>query len=202
MSANKKGSKPKLIKRTPKAELPKPKKPPTTIFSQTFLKNVERFEKQKIRMQALETAYNTHADKYYAKNKRHNLLGNEFEKIKSINPYKLTPAELNKVLKDNVKATRAIGMTSSMSGDYAEALTLTALNNEAYEVTDWLYNDDYEYWLDKQADVMGEYLFDSLKSLRLTRYQLNRVLEKSNLPENVVDDVKNSLINYWGKLRK
>ena len=171
-------------------------------FSKTFLKNVERFEKQKARMQALETAYETHTNQYYAKNKRHNLLGNEFEKLKSINPYKLTPKELNKVLRDNVRATRTIGMTSSMSGDYAEGLVLVALNNEAYDVVDWIYEDDYEYWLDKQADVMGQYLFDSLKSLRLTKYQLNRILEQSNLPDDVVEEVKNSLINYWGKLRK
>ena len=171
-------------------------------FSKTFLKNVERFEKQKARMQALETAYLTHTNKYYAKNKRHNLLGNEFEKIKSINPYKLTPKQLNKVLKDNVKATRSLGFTSSMSGDYAEGLVLVALNNEAYDVVDWIYEDDYEYWLDTQQDVMGQYLFDSLKSLRLTKYQLNRILEQSNLPDDIVEEVKNSLINYWKKLRK
>lgn len=174
----------------------------STKFSKTFLKNVERFEKQKSRMQSLEIAYQSHTTHYYAKNKRHNLLGNEFEKIKSINPYKLTPKELNKILKDNVNATRQLGFTSSMSGDYAEALVLVALNNEAYDVVDWIYDDDYEYWYNMQDDVMGQYLFDSLKSLRLTSYQLSRVLEKSNLPDDVVEDVKISLENYWKKLRK
>ena len=171
-------------------------------FSKTFLKNVERFEKQKARMQALETAYETHTNQYYAKNKRHNLLGNEFEKLKSINPYKLTPKELNKVLRDNVKATRQLGFTSSMSGDYAEGLVLVALNNEAYDIVDWIYEDDYEYWLDKQADVMGQYLFDSLKSLRLTKYQLNRVLEQSNLPEDIVEEVVGSISDEYDRTER
>lgn len=171
-------------------------------FSETFLKKVERFEKQRARMQKLEQAYNMHAQNYYGKNKRHNLLGNEFNKFNSINPYKLTSGQLDKILKDNVKATRTLGFTSSMEGDYAEALVLVALNNEAYDVVDWIYEDNTEYFLDLQENVMGQFLFDSLKTLRLTPYQLNRVLDLSNLPDDVVEDVKQSLLNYWKKLRK
>lgn len=176
-------------------------------FSKSFLKDVERFEKQQRTMRQLETAYETYAPKYYAKDKRHNLLGNQFQQSKQINPYQLRPQQLRNIIKSNVQAIRRLGFTSQMSGDYAEALVLVSLNNEAYDVVDWYgsspnaFDSEYEA-MDAQEDVFGQMLYDSLRNLRLTNYQLNRVLGQSNLPEHIKEDIKDSLQNYWKSLRK
>lgn len=175
-------------------------------YSKTYLKNVERFYKQQTRLNKLKTAYDTHTSKYYAKAKRHNLLSNQYEQFNNINPLSLLPSKLNKLLSDNARAIRQLGFNSSMSGDLAEASILVELNNEAYQVVDFSDSEGDEYDLDyiwnEQKRVFGEMLFDSLKELRLTPYQIERVLNRSILDDYIIDDVETSLLNYYKKLRK
>lgn len=175
-------------------------------YSNTFIKNVERFNKQKARMAKIQQAYDTHTQRYYGKAKRHNLLSNQYDTYKNINPLSLKPNQLNKLLKDNAKAIRELGFNSKMSGDMAEASVLTELNNEAYTVIDFADSEGAEYDSDyvsnEQNRIFGEILTNSLKELRLTRYQLDKVLDRSILPDYIKEDVKEELLEYWAKLRK
>ena len=176
-------------------------------LSDSYINNIARFHKQQKIMNQLESSYNRIAPSYYAKSKRHNLLTNQFETMRNTNPLDLKPMELRKMLSSNTRAIRSIGFTSQMSGDYIDALVLVALNNEAYDVVDWYggspnaFDSEWEA-LDKQDEVFGEMLYDGMKELRLTRYQIDRALGKSNLPEHIKQDVKVSLLNYYKKLRK
>ena len=56
-------------------------------FTDTYLNNIQRFKKQKAKMGSLELAYNIHNQRYYGKAKRHNLLSNQYEVYKNIDPY-------------------------------------------------------------------------------------------------------------------
>lgn len=175
-------------------------------YSKTYLKNVERFYKQKERMSKIQTAYDTHTQRYYAKSKRHNLLSNQYEQFNNINPLSLKPSQLNQLLRDNAKAIRELGFNSSMTGDLAEASVLVELNNEAYTVVDFSDSEDSfydaEYLSSEQDRVFGEILRDSLLELRLTPYQLEKVLSRSILPDYIVDMVKDAVLNHYKKLRK
>lgn len=175
-------------------------------FTDAYLKNIQRFKKQKSRMESLERAYNVHNQRYYGKAKRHNLLNNQYEVYKNIDPYDLSPGELNRVLKENARAIKELGFNSSMKGDLAEASVLVELNNESYITTDWGDSEgeeyDREYLQNEQDRVFGEILTNSLKSLRLTRYQLDRVLNRSVLPDYVIEDVREEVLSYYKKLRK
>ena len=174
-------------------------------FTDTYLKNIQRFKKQKSKMERLELAYNVHNQRYYGKAKRHNLLSNQYEVYKNIDPYELSPTELNRVLKENARAIKELGF-SRMAGDLAEASVLVELNNESYITTDWGDSEgeeyDREYLQNEQDRVFGEILANSLKSLRLTTAQLDRLLNRSVLPDYVIEDVREELISYWKKLRK
>ena len=174
--------------------------------SDTYFKNVKRFREQKSRMERLERAYDVHNQRYYGKAKRHNLLSNQYEVYKNIDPYDLSPSELNRVLKENAKAIKELGFNSSMKGDLAEASVLVELNNESYITTEWGDSEgeeyDREYLQNEQDRVFGEILANSLKGLRLTTYQLDRVLNRSVLPDYVIEDVREELISYFKKLRK
>ena len=176
-------------------------------FSETHLNKIRRFQKQQETMSRIESYYKTHTLRYYAKTKRHDILGNSFNVFKGLNPYELTPTNLNKVLKTNAQTLRSLGLNTKITGDYAEAMVLTILNNDAYSVINWWDNSPDEFEseyeaLERQENVMGQILYNDLRNLRLTDYQLNRVLEASELPEDVKEEVKQSLINYWKKLRK
>lgn len=175
-------------------------------YTDAYLKNIQRFKKQKLRMESLERAYNVHNQRYYGKAKRHNLLNNQYEVYKNIDPYDLSSGELNRVLKENARAIKELGFNSSMKGDLAEASVLVELNNESYITTDWGDSEgeeyDREYLQNEQDRVFGEILTNSLKSLRLTRYQLDRVLNRSVLPDYVIEDVRDELLSYYKKLRK
>lgn len=175
-------------------------------YTDTYIKNIDRFYKQKSRMERLERAYNVHNQRYYGKAKRHNLLSNQYEVYKNIEPGKLSPSELNRVLKENARAIKELGFNSSMNGDLAEASVLVELNNESYITTDWSDSEgeeyDREYLQNEQDRVFGEILTNSLKELRLTKYQLDRILNRSVLPDYVIEDVREELISYWKKLRK
>ena len=177
-----------------------------TNYSSTFIKNVERFNKQRARMEKIQQAYDTHTQRYYGKAKRHNLLSNQYDTYKNINPLKLKPNQLNKLLKDNARAIRELGFNSKMSGDMAEASVLTELNNEAYTVIDFADSEGAEYDSDyassEQDRIFAEILTNSLRELRLTRYQLDKVLSRSILPDYIIEDVKEELLEYWKKLRK
>ena len=174
-------------------------------YTETYFKNVKRFQKQKSKMESLERAYNVHNQRYYGKAKRHNLLNNQYEVYKNIDPYDLSPTELNRVLKENARVIRELGF-NSMSGDLAEASVLVELNNESYITTDWGDSEgeeyDREYLQNEQDRVFGEILANSLKGLRLTQYQLDRALSRSVLPDYVIEDVREELISYFKKLRK
>ena len=174
-------------------------------YTETYFKNVKRFQKQKSKMESLERAYNVHNQRYYGKAKRHNLLSNQYEVYKNIDPYDLSPAELNRVLKENARAIKELGFTS-MKGDLAEASVLVELNNESYITTDWGDSEgeeyDREYLQNEQDRVFGEILTNSLKGLRLTKYQLDRALSRSVLPDYVLEDVREELLSYFKKLRK
>lgn len=174
-------------------------------FTDTYMKNVQRFKQQKIKMESLERAYSVHNQRYYGKAKRHNLLSNQYEVYKNIDPYDLSPSELNRVLKENTRAIKELGFTS-MKGDLAEASVLVELNNESYITTDWGDSEgeeyDREYLQNEQDRVFGEILANSLKGLRLTKYQLDRVLSRSVLPDYVIEDVRDELVSYFKKLRK
>lgn len=175
-------------------------------LSNTYFENVQRFKKQKSRMEHLERAYNVHNQRYYGKAKRHNLLSNQYEVYKNIDPYDLSPGELNRMLKENAKAIKELGFNSSMKGDLAEASVLVELNNESYITTDWGDSEgeeyDREYLQNEQDRVFGEILANSLKGLRLTKYQLDRALSRSVLPDYVLEDVREELLSYFKKLRK
>lgn len=175
-------------------------------YTTTFVNNINRFNKQKARMESLERAYNVHNQRYYGKAKRHNLLSNQYEIYKNINPHDLTPGELNRVLKENTKAIKELGFNSSMKGDLAEASVLVELNNESYITTDWGDSEgeeyDREYLQNEQDRVFGEILTNSLKELRLSKYQLDTVLSRSVLPDYVVEDVREEVLSYYKKLRK
>ena len=174
-------------------------------YTETYFKNVKRFQKQKSKMESLERAYNVHNQRYYGKAKRHNLLNNQYEVYKNIDPYDLSPTELNRVLKENARVIKELGFTS-MSGDLAEASVLVELNNESYITTDWGDSEgeeyDREYLQNEQDRVFGEILANSLKGLRLTTYQLDRALSRSVLPDYVLEDVREELLSYFKKLRK
>ena len=174
-------------------------------YTETYFKNVKRFQKQKSKMESLERAYNVHNQRYYGKAKRHNLLNNQYEVYKNIDPYDLSPTELNRVLKENARVIRELGF-NSMSGDLAEASVLVELNNESYITTDWGDSEgeeyDREYLQNEQDRVFGEILANSLKGLRLTKYQLDRALSRSVLPDYVLEDVREELVSYFKKLRK
>ena len=174
-------------------------------FTPTYLKNIQRFKKQKSKMEHLERAYNIHNQRYYGKAKRHNLLSNQYEVYKNIDPYDLSSSELNRVIKENARAIRELGF-NSMSGDLAEASVLVELNNESYITTDWGDSEgeeyDREYLQNEQDRVFGEILANSLKGLRLTKYQLDRALSRSVLPDYVLEDVREELVSYFKKLRK
>ena len=174
-------------------------------FTDTYMKNVQRFKQQKIKMESLERAYSVHNQRYYGKAKRHNLLSNQYEVYKNIDPYDLSPSELNRVLKENARAIKELGFTS-MKGDLPEASVLVELNNESYITTDWGDSEgeeyDREYLQNEQDRVFGEILANSLKGLRLTKYQLDRVLSRSVLPDYVIEDVRDELVSYFKKLRK
>lgn len=175
-------------------------------YSSTFIKNVERFNKQRARMEKIQQAYETHTQRYYGKAKRHNLLSNQYDQYRSINPLKLKPNQLNKLLRENARAIRELGFNSRLEGDLAEASVLTELNNEAYQVIDFMDSEGEEYDADfassEQDRVFGEMLANSLKELRLTRYQLDKVLDRSILPDYVKEDVKSEVIEHYKKLRK
>lgn len=174
-------------------------------YSKTYLKNVERFERQRERMRKIQTAYDTYSKSYYGKSKRHNLLSNQYEALNR-NPLSLTPSALNKILRDNARAIRELGFNSRMSGDLAEASVLTELNNESFSVVDFSESEADEYDLDfiqsEQERVFGDMLFESLKNLRLTHYQLDRVLSRSILPDYITGEVKDKLLDFWKKLRR
>lgn len=174
-------------------------------YTPTYLKNIDRFYKQKSKMESLERAYNVHNQRYYGKAKRHNLLNNQYEVYKNIEPGKLSPTELNRVIKENARVIRELGF-NSMSGDLAEASVLVELNNESYITTDWGDSEgeeyDREYLQNEQDRVFGEILTNSLKGLRLTTYQLDRALSRSVLPDYVLEDVREELVSYFKKLRK
>ena len=174
-------------------------------YTETYFKNVKRFQKQKSKMESLERAYNVHNQRYYGKAKRHNLLNNQYEVYKNIDPYDLSPGELNRMLKENARVIRELGF-NSMSGDLAEASVLVELNNESYITTDWGDSEgeeyDREYLQNEQDRVFGEILANSLKGLRLTKYQLDRALSRSVLPDYVIEDVREELVSYFKKLRK
>lgn len=174
-------------------------------YTETYFKNVKRFQKQKSKMESLERAYNVHNQRYYGKAKRHNLLNNQYEVYKNIDPYDLSPTELNRVLKENARVIRELGF-NSMSGDLAEASVLVELNNESYITTDWGDSEgeeyDREYLQNEQDRVFGEILANSLKGLRLTNYQLDKALSRSVLPDYVLEDVREELLSYFKKLRK
>ena len=174
-------------------------------YTPTYFKNVDRFYKQKSKMESLERAYNVHNQRYYGKSKRHNLLNNQYEVYKNIDPGRLSPSELNRVLKENARVIREWGF-NSMSGDLAEASVLAELNNESYFTTDWGDSEgeeyDREYLQNEQDRVFGEILTNSLKGLRLTKYQLDRALSRSVLPDYVLEDVREELVSYFKKLRK
>ena len=93
-----------------------------------------------------------------------------------------------------------------MKGDLAEASVLVELNNESYITTDWGDSEgeeyDREYLQNEQDRVFGEILANSLKGLRLTNAQLDRVLNRSVLPDYVIEDVRDELVSYFKKLRK
>lgn len=174
-------------------------------YTDTYLKNVQRFKKQKIKMESLERAYDVHNQRYYGKAKRHNLLSNQYQVYKNIDPTDLSPSELNRMLKENAKAIKELGFTR-MKGDTAEASVLVELNNESYITTDWGDSEgeeyDREYLQNEQDRVFGEILTNSLKGLRLTKSQLDRVLSRSVLPDYVLEDVREELTSYFKKLRK
>ena len=174
-------------------------------YTPTYLKNIDRFYKQKSKMESLERAYNVHNQRYYGKAKRHNLLNNQYEVYKNIEPGKLSPTELNRVIKENARVIRELGF-NSMSGDLAEASVLVELNNESYITTDWGDSEgeeyDREYLQNEQDRVFGEILANSLKGLRLTKYQLDRALSRSVLPDYVLEYVREELLSYFKKLRK
>lgn len=176
------------------------------IYSNTFIKNVERFNKQRTRMEKIQRAYDTHTQRYYAKSKRRNLLSNQYDMYKNINPLDLTPNQLNTLLRENARAIRQLGFNSDMNGDLAEASVLVELNNEAYVVVDFGDSEgteyDSDYLSNEQNRIFSELLINSLKELRLTRYQLDKVLNRSILPNHVIDEVKEELLDYWKKLRK
>lgn len=175
-------------------------------YSSTFLKNIERFYKQRDRMNKIQQAYETHTQRYYAKSKRHNLLSNQYDAFNTINPLELSSSQLNKLLKDNAKVIKELGFNSSMAGDMAEASVLVELNNESYLVVDFGDSEgeeyDAEYVYMEQDRVFGEMLLNSLKELRLTPYQLDRVLGRSLLPDYIVEEVRDELLEYYRKLRK
>lgn len=173
-------------------------------ITETYLKDVERFKKQQARFEKITTAYNTYSKNYYGKAKRQNLLHNE-ERILKTDPYSLSHKELKQRLKENASTIRELGFNSKMSGDIASASVLVELNNEAYDSVNWLDSEgvdtSYEL-LEKQQQVMAEYLIDSLLNLRLTDYQLDRVLERSILPDEEILFVKIVLKDYWKGKRK
>lgn len=175
-------------------------------YSQTYIKNVERFHKQAHRMSRLSLIYDTYNRTYYARGKRRNLLVNQFNIYKNINPLELSNSELSKVLTANAKAIRSLGFNSSMKGDLAEAAVLTELNNEAYRVVDFAESEseeyDAEYLSNEQDRVFGDMLYNNLKELRLTKYQLDQALKRSILPEETIKEVRAKVIKYWEKLRK
>lgn len=179
-----------------------------TTYSTTFIRNIERFNKQRARMEKLQMAYDAHNQRYYAKAKRQNLLSNQYDIYKNINPFDLKPNELNKLLRDNARVIRELGFNSNMKGDLAEASVLVELNNEAYNVVDFgksegtEYDFDLAYLIAEEDRVFGEILTNSLKELRLTRYQLDKVLKRSFLPQHVLEDVKWELLYFWKILRK
>lgn len=190
----------------------RPRKPPSKpkrkgkTFSYSFMKEVERFNKQKRTLAQLETAYDTFTDKYYARNKRRNLLGNQFDIVKNINPMELSPMELRAMVRSNVQAIRTLGFTSQMSDDYAQALVLTQLNNEAFRATNWYHGspnafDDENEASIKQEEVMANMLFQQIRPLNLTSYQLKRVLDQSILDSHHKDNIRASIRDYWKKLR-
>lgn len=175
------------------------------IYSNTFIRNVERFNKQKARMEKLQMAYEAHNQRYYAKAKRHNLLSNQYDIYKNINPFDLKPNQLNNLLRENARAIRELGFNSNMTGDLAEASVLVELNNEAYSVVDFPSEGeeyDMDYLISEEVRVFSEILINSLKELRLTRYQLDKVLSRSILPDYAIDNVREELLEYWKKLRK
>lgn len=176
------------------------------VYSETFIKNVERFNKQRQRMEKIQRAYNVHTQQYYGKSKRRNLLSNQYDTYKNINPLSLKPSQLNQLLKDNARVIRELGFNSSLSGDLAEASVLTELNNESFSVVDFGDSEGYEYDKDyamrEQERVFSEILYNSLKELRLSRYQLDKVLSRSILSDYTIQEVKNNLLEYWRRLRK
>ena len=122
-------------------------------------------------MESLERAYSVHNQRYYGKAKRHNLLSNQYEVYKNINPLELSSSELSRVLKENAKAIKELGFNSSMKGDLAEASVLVELNNESYITTDWGDSEgeeyDREYLQNEQDRVFGEILAAFLRSALL-----------------------------------
>ena len=109
------------------------------------------------------------------------------------------------MLKVNARVIKELGCRS-MKGDLAEASVLVELNNESYITTDWGDSEgeeyDREYLQNEQDRVFGEILANSLKGLRLTKYQLDRALSRSVLPDYVLEDVREELVSYFKKLRK
>ena len=170
-------------------------------YSKTFLKNVERFKSQKEKLNKLERVYKSYADKYYGKNKRQDLLGNQFDIVNKIDPYKLTNKALNSVVKSNVQGIKSIGINSSMKGDYANAMVLVHLNNESINAVLWEYDGvDQEILNVQKNSIMGDILLTSLKTLRLTEYQIKVALSRSILPNSLLDMIQLELRDYSKKL--
>lgn len=173
-------------------------------FSETYINNIQRFNKQLDKLGRLQTLYNTHNKSYYGKSKRQNLLSNQYEIYKNVNPFDLKPGELNRVLRENAQAIRRLGY-NKMTGDLAEAAVLTELNNESYNSIDFADSEgdyDRDFASLEQDRIFGEILANSLRELRLSKRQLDIVLNRSVLPEHIKADVRDDLLNYWKKLRK
>ena len=66
-------------------------------------------------MESLERAYSVHNQRYYGKAKRHNLLSNQYEVYKNIDPYDLSPGELKETALTSLPFFKDITLTLEFS---------------------------------------------------------------------------------------
>ena len=133
-------------------------------------------------MESLERAYNVHNQRYYGKAKRHNLLNNQYEVYKNIDPYDLSPAELNRVIKENARAIKELGFTS-MRGDLAEASVLVELNNESYITTDWGDSEGEEYdreYLQNEQDIWRN-ISQLIKRIKINKVSIRQSIKQVSI---------------------
>lgn len=174
-------------------------------YSDTYIKNLQRFQNQRRRLQDIQRNYSYLSNKFYGRNKRHNLVSNIGDTLENVNPWDLSPTELARTLRRNTELMRDLGGFRG-SGRWMDANILVSISNDALESIEWSSMSqeyyDVDYVEQQRQDVFGEMLLDSLKQIDLSESQIRRLMSKSNLDVSIKRYIEYELLEWNKQVKK